>query len=641
MASIKNNKDFQMKKIYTFFLLFAVCTSILTAQNSSTKKADQFYDRLNYTDAVEAYQKLIKDGDASPYVYERLANTYFFINNTKNAETYYAKVVKGKNTDAETIYNYAQSLKANGKVAEYNTWMQNFAKMKPADSRAIDFMKNPNYIPKIMEENRDKFNVTKMDGINSKYSDFGGNVSGNDFYFASGRNTSRKTYSWNNEPYLDIYKVSLGSGKMQEAKLVDGDVNTKYHESTPVITAPGIRMYFDRNDYFKGKFDKSEEGINQINLYYARYVEGMWKDVQEVPFNSKEYSTGHPALSPDGKTLYFVSDKPGGKGKSDIYKVAIDAQGGFGTPTRLGDNINTEGKEVFPFMDANGTLYFSSDGQLGIGGLDVFSAEASGNDFGEVKNLGGSVNSKEDDFAFSINASTGEGYVSSNRPGGLGSDDIYKVNTKEICEVDLIVKVIDEYTKNPLVGAIVDLYDDFENKLKSKTTDAEGNVSFVAECNTKQVVQGTMKEYEGNSITIDPSPKGNLSATLILQPLEELIVANKVVLKPILFDYDRYNIKSQAAFELDKLVALMKKYPNMVINIEGHTDNRGSDSYNLLLSDKRAKAAVQYVISKGIGQNRISGEGFGESRPVVACGDNCTEEQHQQNRRSEFIIVKK
>src|SRR5690606_23593061 len=423
--------------------------------------------------------------------------------------------------------------------------------------------------------------------------------------------------------------------------LLNGEVNTKYHESSVAITADGKRMYFDRNDFIDGKYKKNEEGINQINIYYAENVNGEWKDVQSVPFNTSEYSTSHPALSADGNTLYFTSDRPGGKGKADIYKVSINKDGSFGTPENLGSNINTEGKEGFPYVDSNGTLYFCSDAHLGMGGLDVFAAEANGNGFGEAKNLGLGVNSSEDDFAYSFDPATQEGYVSSNRKGGKGSDDIYKIKKLESCDVTINAIVINEYTKEPIPSARLDLYDGTENKLKSETTGMDGKGTILAACNQNHVVQGFMEGFESNAITVSASKNDVKNITIELRPIESIIVEDKVILNPILFDYDKHNIKPQAAFELDKLVALMKKYPSMVINVESHTDSRGSDTYNLELSERRAQSTVQYVISKGIDKSRISGKGYGESKPAIACAENCTEEQHQKNRRSEFIIVKK
>lgn len=628
-----------MNKIYTFLLLIAISSTMAFAQNSKTKKADQYYDRLQYTDAAEAYQKLLKKGEGSTYVFTRLANSYYFINDTKKAETYYKRVVKRKDVDAETVYNYAQSLKANGKFAEHNTYMKQFAQMKPNDSRAVAFMKNPDYLPEIVDENAQKYAATNLEALNSKYSDFGGTVVGNDFYFASARNTTRKKYGWNEEPFLDLYKATIVGGSVGSGSLVPGDVNTKYHESTVAITADGKRMYFDRNDYYNGKYKKDDEGVNQLNIYYAENVNGEWKDVKPVPFNDRQYSNSHPALSPDGKTLYFTSDRPGGKGQADIYKVSIAKDGTFGTPVNLGDNINTEGKEGFPFVDANGTLYFSSDAHLGMGGLDVFAAHPQADGFGKPKNLGLGVNSSADDFAYTYNPATEEGYVSSNRQGGKGSDDIYKIQKLQSCE--LLALVVDAETGTALSGASVDLFDSRENKLKSQTTDANGKATIAVACNQAHVLQAFMQGYESNAETIAAQRSGEKSVRIALRPIDEIVEGEMVKLNPILFDFDKHNIKPQAAFELDKLVELMKKHPDMVIKVEGHTDNRGTDAYNMDLSERRARSTVQYVISKGIAKDRISGQGFGESRPAVDCGANCTEAQHQQNRRSDFIIVKK
>ncbi len=629
-----------MKKIYTVLLLFALSTSVFTAQNSKTKKADKLYEQLQYTDAADAYQKLLKKGENSHYVYERLAHSYFYINDTKKAETYYKRIIKNKNVDSETVYNYAQSLKANGSFSEYNAIMRKFAEMKPQDSRGIDFMKDPDYLPRIMDENSQRYSATNLNGLNSKYSDFGGTIVGNDFYFTSARDTKGKNYDWNDEPFLDIYKASIIGGVIKNPELVKGDVNTKYHESSVSITPDGKRMYFDRNDFYKGKYKKSNTGINQINIYYAENVDGLWKDIKSVPFNSHEYSTGHPTLSPDGNTLYFSSDRPGGKGDSDIYTVSIDAEGNFGEPVALGGEINTEGKEVFPFVDSNGTLYFSSNGHLGMGGLDVFATEAIGNEFGKVKNLGLGVNSSGDDFAFSYDPATEVGYVSSNRKAGKGSDDIYRINKLETCDVNLNILVVDAETNKPLSGARLDLFDNKENKLKSQMTDASGKGKLVAACDQNHVVQAFMAGYESNAGSVDASKEGDKELIISLRPIDQIAQDGAVKLNPILFDFDRHNIKPQAAFELDKLVELMKKNPEIKINVEAHTDTRGSTAYNQNLSDRRAKSTVQYVISKGIDKVRISGKGYGKNRPAQECGSNCSEEQHHKNRRSEFIIVK-
>lgn len=628
-----------MNKIYTILLLIAASTAMVTAQNRNTKKADQFYDRLQYVDATAAYEKLINDGEQNTYVYVRLGNSYYFLNDTRNAEKYYEKAINDEGITSETVYNYAQALKANRKFEEYNKFMKLFSRMAPRDSRAVDFMENPNYLPKIMDSTAQKYFATNLSGLNSNYSDFGGTVIGNDFYFSSARKVTGEKYGWNEEPYLDIYKATVAAdGTVKDPKLLKGDVNTKYHESTVAITKDGKRMYFDRNDYFGGKYRKNSAGVNQLNIYYAENVDGTWKNIKSASFNDKEYSNSHPALSPDGKTLYYSSNRPGGKGKSDIYKVTINEDGTFGNPENLGDIINTEGDEGFPFVDSDGTLYFSSDAHLGMGGLDVFSAKADGENFEKPKNLGIGANSSADDFAFTYYPEKKQGYVSSDRLGGKGSDDIYVIGKTDAC--DLIVLVVDAKTNKPLSGARIDLFDNKENKLKTQNTDTNGKSTLTADCSQNHVVQAFMEGYESNSVTVSSSKDSEKNITIALRPIDEIVDNGLVKLNPILFDFDKHNIKPQAAFELDKLVELMNKNPEMIIKVEGHTDNRGTDAYNMVLSDRRAKSTVQYVISKGIAKARISGKGFGESRPAVDCGANCTEAQHQLNRRSDFIVVK-
>src|SRR5690606_14738919 len=251
--------------------------------------------------------------------------------------------------------------------------------------------------------------------------------------------------------------------------------------------------------------------------------------------------------------------------------------------------INTEGKEGFPFMDSNGTLYFASDAHLGMGGLDVFAAEANGNDFKKLKNLGLGVNSSEYDFAYSFNPTTMEGYVSSNRKGGKGSDDIYKIKKLDICDVIINVIVVDASNDEPLANVQLDLFDNLENKLKSQTTGANGIGSITAACNQNHVVQAYKEGYESNAETVASFKEGEKSIRIALRPIDQIVEGEMVKLNPILFDFDKHNIKPQAAFELDKLVELMKKNPEKVIKVEGHTDNRGSDAYNMDLSERRAK----------------------------------------------------
>lgn len=623
-----------MKKFYLSILFAISFVSLTVAQNKDTKKADDLYNDYAFAEAIEAYNSLLKRGKADTYVYKKLAQSYYQLGDFKNAESLYARATKAEDAAPEIIYEYAQTLKANGKVSKYETAMRRFVTAQPSDSRAQAFNKNPNFLSSLLAQ-EPLFTVTNIKGLNSQYADYGSHIFENTLYFASARNTSRKNHDLNNEPFLDIYTVTVDGSQMSAPGLLNGDVNTKYHEGTVAISPDGKRMYFDRNDYFEKDFDKDENGLNQINLYTAEKIEGSWVNIKSAPFNSDNFSTGHPALSVDGKTLYFSSDRPGGKGGSDIYKVAINEDNTFGEIQPLGNEINTEGKEVFPYVAYDGTLYFSSDGHLGLGGLDVFAfAKAE-----TVKNLGPGVNSSADDFGISLSNNKQNGYISSNRQGGQGGDDIYRLGQLPPCDVDVLFTVQDP-EGNGISKAVVTVVNNDSNARQEDTATTTGKYLFESKCNRSYTITAKAEGYKEKTRTL-PVGKEDVNSSLTLDPIVVApeITETEVILNPIYFDFDKANIRPSAAAELDRLVSVMQQYPTMVISAESHTDIRGSDQYNELLSQRRADSMMKYVVSKGIAANRISSIGKGESDLAVDCAPTCTEEQHQQNRRSVFRIV--
>ena len=608
----------------------------VTAQNKDTQTADKLFNRLEFVDAIEAYNKLVENGKANEYVYKQLGDANYKIFATEEAEKWYAKALE-TSQDSETIYNYSQMLKANGKYDESSKWMQKFADMNPKDDRAKAFKNNPDFIPGILEGEK-KYELKTL-GFNSEGSDFGGTVNNEILYFASARNNARRNYGWNEEPYLDVYQVSLTlNDEDQEADLVEGNINTKHHEGTVAFSPDGNTMYFSRESYFEGDYEKDKDSKSKFSvlyLYKATKDGDKWSNVEPLHINNKNYNISAPTMSADGKTLDWHSNRPGGVGLEDIYKVSVNSDGTVGEPENLGDKINTEGSEKYAFISSENTLYFSSNGHLGLGGLDVFFVSESGT----IENVGVPINSNSDDFAFTINEETKEGFVSSNRPGGKGGDDIYGVKRLEPCNVMLTTSVIDSETGDPLSGATVVIKDSNDRIVLSETSDDKGQVSYEVTCEKSLEISGILPDYEGNTLSFAGSQDEEVNLQLELKPIDKIIVEDRVVLNPILFDFDKSNITSQGAFELDKLVAVMNKYPDMVILAESHTDSRGSANYNEKLSDRRAKSTVQYVISKGIDANRISGIGKGENELKVDCGSKCTEEEHQMNRRSEFILV--
>ncbi|WP_237701014.1 OmpA family protein [Lacinutrix sp. 5H-3-7-4] len=613
----------------------------MTAQTKATKSADKHFSKLEFVEAIEDYEKLIEKGEGDAYIYGQLAIANYNIFNTVEAEKWFAKALE-TNQEPEMVFKYSEMLKANGKYEASNAQMKTFASMRPGDDRSVMFMANPDYLPKILDRGK-KFNVQNMD-INSAVSDFGGTMQDGKLYITTARNGARKKYGWNEQPFLDIYEFTLAEdGTYQGETMVEDKINTKYHEGVVSFSPDGKTMYFSRESFFENIYEKdslSNTKYSVLHLFKATKGSDGFSNIEALPINSRNYSIKNPSVSPDGSTIYFASDMPGGFGKFDIYKASIDENGQVGAPVNMGQKVNTEGHEMFPFISDNNTLYFSSIGHLGLGGMDVFYTKEIDGKMAPVRNVGIPVNSNGDDFAFHINEETGEGFVSSNREGGKGDDDIYQIKKiQPLCDVLIVATIVDNKTKAPIAGASASLVDSKGNVLSTKTTNAEGKVEYIVECDTDTELQVTMQDYESNKLAIAGDDVEEVAVELALDPIEKIIEVEEVVLRPIYFDYDKSNITAKAAFELDNLVQVMNKYPDMVIYATSHTDIRASNKYNDALSDRRAKTTVQYIISKGIDATRISGAGKGERELAVDCGTNCTEEQHQLNRRSEFKIL--
>ena len=623
-----------MKKIYTI-VSFILVSSLLTAQNKDTQSADKLFKKLEFIAASEAYLKLVDTNKATVYVYEQLADCYYNIYNTAEAAKWYAKTLVEKK-DAELYYRYAQMLKANGNYVESNKQMQKFAAMQPNDLRAKAFNENPNYIPRLLDKTK-SFDLKTLD-INSDKSDFGAILHDNSVYFTSARNASKKIYGWTKEPFLDIYKADYNEDGTITNCVPVKELNSKYHDGSVTISQDGNTMYFTSDSFRENSFEKDKANklkFGRNNLFKATYENGKWGAITSLPFNSSDYSTGNPSLSKDGKTLYFSSNMPGSIGGVDIWKVVVTENGSFGKPENLGKKINTEGNESFPFITADNFLYFSSDAKQGLGGMDIYKIDLKAGT--EAKNVGKPVNSDKDDFSFSFNENKNFGFVASNRNG---NDDIFGL--LPVCNYEVNTIVTNAKTGAILADAKVSVLDDKNNVITTEQSNAKGEVSYKVECDKYYTIQATKDGFESNSFAVTKSNNkgGNSKVNAALNPIDLIITETEVILNPIFFEFNKSNITKEGAFELDKLVQVMKGNENLVIFAKSHTDSRGSDKYNMILSDNRAKATVQYLISKGIDAAKISGKGYGESEPKVVCSEDCTEEQHAQNRRSEFLIVK-
>jgi outer membrane protein OmpA-like peptidoglycan-associated protein len=615
---------------------------------SQTKLADKFFDNYGYVKAIELYEKAVEKGENSVHVLTRLGDAYYNNSNSTKAAYWYGEALKESDKiDAGYIYKYIQALRSIGNYVEADKWFKELQAAQQGDSRLKGY--NPDDVD-IYDKLTSKNDIlVKIENLpfNTENSDFGSYILNDTLYFASATTNSEKVYSWNKEPFLDLFQITVADdgdnrtyGSSEEIS-ADG-INTMYHEASIAITNDGKTLYFTRDNVNKRnrlKYDK--KGTTHLKIYKATIEEKKWTNVIELPFNDDVFSTGHPALSVDNKTLYFVSDREGGIGQTDIYSVAINADATYGKPQNLGEKINTEGREMFPFIAKDSTLYFSSDGYLNLGLLDIFKVKLLQDELLEPENIGAPYNSGYDDFAFFINSKNKNGYFSSNRPDGKGSDDIYSFNATP-CKQDIKGITRNSKTNVILTGVTVRLIDESGKVIEEFITEDDGSYTFTANCNTTYTIIGSKLDYKDDKkgiTTADEDEKENI-VDLYLEPL---ILDNQIVINPIFFDFDKWNIRTDAQYELENIVDVMRKHPEMVIKIESHTDSRGRDSYNLKLSDRRAKSTKAYILSRAINPNRIlSAIGYGETQLLNKCANriNCAEKEHQLNRRSYFYIVK-
>ena len=634
-----------MKTLYTLVFVLSITIGAF-AQGSKLNKADKKYDKYSYIDAIEIYEKVAEKGYKSVELFEKLGNAYYFNGELDKASKWYGELFAlNQEVDSEYYFRYAQALKAEGNYEKSNQYMELFAQ-KTNDTRAKLFQENKNYLSDI-DAVSGKYTMDKTD-VNSEFFDYGPSFFGKQIVFTSSRsegNQYSKIHDWTKQNFTDLFVASIdNNGKLGSVENFSKTVNTKYNESSPVFTKDGKTMYFTRNNYNDGKKRKSDDKVIMEKIYKAELVNGEWTNIKEVPFSNDNYKTAHPALSPDEKTMYFASDMPGSFGNSDLYKVSIDSNGKFGTPENLGPTINTEGRETFPFVDADNNLFFASDGHPGLGGLDIFEAKANGNSFEKPVNVGKPLNSPMDDFSYVTNKD-GLGFFSSNRDEGSGFDDIY---TFTVCTHTLTGLITDIDTKEILPNAKVILFDDKMNKISETISSDKGSYSFKIECNKKYYVRASKEEYETSEKSFGPVTKTGESKLDIelkrnIFPVEVGTDLAKILdVSIIYFDLDKWNIRPDAAEDLEKIIAVMNQYPNMTIDIRSHTDSRQTHKYNELLSDRRAKSTLEFMVKNGINRNRLTAKGYGETQLVNNCSNDvpCSEAEHQKNRRSEFIVLK-
>lgn len=712
-----SSKMKNMKKLLVIIFVFSI--QFINAQNQDLARAKKFFDRTYYTEAIVLYERLAEE-KPSQEIIKNLADSYFYTNNLVKAQRYYRLLVNnyGNNLDREYYFRYAQTLKATNSYDDANAALKEYYSKSSNSEDLVNFKKDLKTLENVSAIGK-RFDIKNL-AINTPNSEFGAVKYNDNLVFAGVKlkpNLFDKKYKWDNETYLNLVKIPLKNINASDSivQYFAKELKTGMHESNAVFTKDGKTMYFTRNNSKNGRKKKDDKKISNLQIFKAELVNGKWTNVTSLPFNSPNYSTEHPALSADERILYFASDMPGSLGSFDIYSVNVN-RGAFDTPKNLGPEINTSKREQFPFASEDNKLYFSSDGHLGYGSLDVFVSEINGNEYSKPVNIGLPLNSNLDDFAFNIDSNTKEGFFASNREGGKGGDDIYQF--KEI--KDLIVEdckqfiagiITDVDTKLALENATVILQDSENKTLNTITTAADGKFSFTVACEASYKVSAFKEKYtnESKALTLDKTRDKTNDASLALKSLEaikleekekaekkrqqeiiieeenkkkaelvaielkqkekkakeqeiaaaevkkqekvkEILAQEKDVIKdkdrliiktdPIYFDYNMWYIRKESKVVLGRVVDLMKKYPGMIIEIGSHTDSRGNAKFNEDLSQKRANSTREFIIQSGIEAKRIAAKGYGESVPIIKCktDEACSEEDHELNRRSEFVI---
>lgn len=645
-------------RLLTFSVALLSSTSLLFAQpEKELEKANEMYKNFSYVDAIKIYERIAQKGFVNQEMLESLGNAYYYNAEYKKALPWYEQLFQeGKyKVKPEYYYRYAQTLKSVGDYTQADKMMAKFVELTNAnDTRAALFEENKDY-QTVIKNNSGRFQLNNA-SVNTENSEYGTAFYGDKIVFAGAtdaRKAKRGVSQWTGESFYDLYEAEHFDQKLGSRKPFSSSVNTQFNESTPVFTKDGNTMYFTRNNYVNRKLGTDIENTILLKILRAtKDKNGNWGDIVEVPFNSDQYNVAHPALSPDEKYLYFASDMPGSFGNSDIFRVEILGDNQYGTPENLGNIINTAGRESFPYISKDNVLYYSSDGIPGLGGLDIFAAKfnADGSTSKPV-NIGMPGNSADDDFCFVFNSDSKIGFLTSNRPGGKGKDDIYSFHEDKpllfSCQKNIKGIVKDAKTKAIIANAKVILSDKVMKEVGKDQSKTDGTFTFEkVNCNDSHYyLRGEKEKYETAEVNVTVG-KDEVVYEILLNPREVAIkkgmdLAKVFEIKEIKFDYNKADIRPDAAVELTKIVEVMREYPKMKIDIRSHTDSRGADSYNLKLSDRRAKATLEWIVKQGIDRKRLKAKGYGETRLVNRCSNGvpCTEEEHQENRRSEFIVV--
>ncbi len=747
-------KEFDFEKDYSNIVL--ALNRLEVKQSKNSNYAQEMFDELGFAKSASMFKQSTDMDNTDKTVWSNLANAARLNANYSEAAYWYSKVVQDGPLPQDILY-YAQALQANGQCKEAVTWFKKYNASPAAEK--ISFISNCSEL-----DDYRVFEGLHFDNpatLNSKHLDFSAQPFGEGVVFTSNRGTNKffgLIDNWTSNNFTDLFYTEKTDDGYSKPRVLKGAVNGKFHDGVATFGQEQTLMFFTRSNYL----GNSEQGVKNLKIFSVKNSSAInWNDAVELPFNSDDFSTCHPSLGNDGKTLYFSSDRPGGFGGMDIYSVTM-IDGSWGEPQNVGPTINTAGNEIFPFLTAQEDLAFSSNGHPGFGGLDVFVARRTNpnnNNWDRLVNAGKPFNSLQDDFGFYMNDENTNGYMSSGRTGVVGNDDIFEWNSAEAIDFFPVLSkeqsfcVVEKGTKNPLRNAnlMVTMMEDGQKRNETLKTNSNGEFVVTVWPNTKLDMDITKSGYinknetwnatsmsapESNCIYVEMKKeefvtlKGNVvnansdmpiaaanitvlnecnnntekiksdnkgdfeikvpcgcdykvtgaqssfisgnkmlkASTLNCNDIREVnlklktvkkkttVVSTRVVpmfenkvlnigtivpLRNINFDYNKSNIRPDAENELNKVIALLNKYPKLSIEMGSHTDARGSTNYNMNLSSDRAKSSYEYLIKRGIQASRITFKGYGESVLLNECKDGvkCSDAAHEQNRRTEIKVL--
>lgn len=757
------NTQYIQKKLGIMLLLLMCCYATTQAQIieggsfyenelGGIKKAEQLYKDLAYSAAIPVYERYLKKHADSTRSMVQLADCYRLTSKYDKAEYWYNQAVSKGETNAEAKLRLAQMLQVNGKYEEAGKWYTSYLAAVPEDKRSKNELQASMHYEDYLQS-RLRYTVQNL-SFNSAGYDFSSTAYDGGLIFSSSRDSAKaisREHTWTGTQFFDMWYVKGDKTTFGKPQRMKGDATTKWHEGVSTFTPDYKKVYFTRNDYINGKVKSSTDKIIKLNIYESEVEGRNWKNDKNFPFNNDQYSVGHPALTPDGNTMYFVSDMPGGYGFTDIYVTKKEGET-WTTPKNLGPEINTEGREMFPYVDKDGELYFASDGHGGLGGLDIFRTKQNEQTkkWGKIRNIGAPINSSYDDFSMHYGNDRSYGYFTSDRPEGKGLDDIYSftddgitlegivvdaktgepicnsqvvMNAKEtgneqgrkntqcdgefdfavlkntdycfkgsaqgyapnnnVCAttkgvapggkvfvkiplvqqkpVSLIVLVRDRKTKRAIDSAQVILTGDCDGIRQQTITDKNGTSCDSVQCDCNYLAVAAARGYlPGNNtgstkgrceVLVDCGQSGG--DTLIVE-LDRVPVGTDgntpptgidsnltIELKDIYYDFDKWFIRKESEVQLAKLLGFMNENPDAIVEIASHTDARAPFDYNIRLSQRRAQSVVDWLIQRGVDRKRLQPKGYGETQPRNGCVDGvqCTEYEHQRNRRTEFRII--